>query len=265
MTASEMHENMIIQFEKINSQAAPGISDLEASVFLSNAQLYYVLSRINPILNTKKEGLEETEVRMQGLSALISTAEITTFIQSAESLPNGVFVTLPLNFMYSILESCTIDQNNCVTGQPAVLPVYVISHNDYTRLISNPFKKPYFSGSEGLVWRLTYSRETTGYDDQTVISLNPNTGEYSLTNQTGKRHELITDADFGLTEYFLRYLKIPRGIVSIYNGDGSTTTQINCELDESTQQAIIDIAVDMMKDSAMQPNQESIPGMKQIE
>ena len=265
MTASEMHENMIIQFEKINSQAAPGISDLEASVFLSNAQLYFVLSRINPILNTKKEGLEETEVRMQGLSALISTAVISSFTQSADSLPNGVFATLPENFMYTILEDCTIDLNSCVTNNPAELPVYVISHNDYTRLISNPFKRPYFSGSEGLVWRLTYSRNTTGYDDQNLTSFNPNTGEYTLTNQSGKRHELITDSTFNITEYFVRYLKIPRGIVSLYNGDGSTTTQINCELDESTQQAIIDIAVDMMKDSAVQPNQESILGMKQIE
>jgi len=265
MTASEMHENMIIQFEKINSNSAPGISDLEASVFLSNAQLYYVLSRINPLLNTKKEGLEETEVRMQGLSALISTAAVITFNQSAESLPNGVFADLPKNFMYSILEECTINKTDCVTNQPAVVPIMVLSHNDYTRQITNPFKRPYFSGSEGLVWRLTYSRETTGFDDQTLTSFNPITGEYELEGQSNKRHELITASDFDVVRYFLRYLKIPRGIVSMYNGDGSTFTQINCELDESTQQAIIDIAVDMMKDSALQPNQESIPGMKQIE
>jgi hypothetical protein len=265
MTASEMHENMIIQFEKINSQAAPGISDLEASVFLSNAQLYYVLSRITPLLNSKREGLEETEVRMQGLSALINTAVLTSFTQGAENLPNGNFVELPTNFMYSILEMCTINKIDCVTKTPAEVPVSVVSHNDYTRLAQNPFKKPYFDGSEGLVWRITYSRDTTGYNDQTIISFDPNTGYYVLTGQSAKRHELITDSTFNITEYFLRYLKLPRGIVSLYNGDSSTTTQINCELDFQTHQAIIDIAVDMMKDSAMQPNQETIPGMKQIE
>jgi hypothetical protein len=95
--------------------------------------------------------------------------------------------------------------------------------------------------------------------------LNPITGEYVLTGQTGKRHELITTSDFNVTEYFLRYLKFPRGIVSIYNNDTTTTTQINCELDDSTHQAIIDIAVSMMKRSANQPDSENIPGMKQIE
>jgi hypothetical protein len=265
MTASEMHENTIIQYEKINSQAAPTLSDLEVSVFLSNAQLYFIQTRINPILNIKKEGLEETEVRMQGLSALISTSVINSFSQSVESLPNGNFAELPLNFMYSILETCTIDKIYCDTGNPAEVPIFVVSHNDYSRLISNPFKRPYFSGSEGLVWRLTYSRTSTGYDDQTIISLNPITGEYVLTGQTGKRHELITTSDFNVTEYFLRYLKFPRGIVSIYNNDTTTTTQINCELDDSTHQAIIDIAVSMMKRSANQPDSENIPGMKQIE
>jgi hypothetical protein len=265
MTASEMHENLVVQFEKINSQSAPGISDLEASIFLSNAQLYYILSRINPMLNTKKEGLEETEVRKQGLSALINTDISTTFTQGAENLPNGYFTDLPANFMYAIYEEAVINKTDCDTGQPARVPVYVISHNDYVRNISNPFKRPYFSGSEGLAWRLSYSRAASGYDDQSIISLNPVTGEYSLTGQTDKRHELVGTADFQFVSYFLRYLKFPRAIVSIYNGDGTTTTQINCELDDSTQQAIIDIAIDMMKDSAMQPNQETIPGMKQIE
>lgn len=265
MTASEMHENLIVQFEKINSQSAPGISDLEASIFLTNAQLYYVLSRITPMLNTKKEGLEETEVRKQGLSALIQTDISTTFTQSAENLPNGYFTDLPSDFMYAIYEEVLINKTDCDTGQPARLPVFVISHNDYVRNISNPFKRPYFTGSEGLVWRLSYSRDTSGYDDQSIISLNPTTGEYSLTGQSAKRHELVITPDFLLTDYYLRYLKFPRAIVSIYNGDNTTTTQINCELDESTQQAIIDIAIDMMKDSAMQPNQETIPGMKQIE
>lgn len=266
MTASEMHYEVVVGYEKINSNSAPGISDSEMSIMLSKAQLHFVQSRINPILNTKREGLEETEVRMQGLSALISTANINTLFNGADNLPNGSFVTLPSDFMYSILETCDISAINCFTKNPATdVPVYVISHNDYIKLNANPYKKPYFNGYEGLVWRLVYSRQNTGYADQSMISFDANTGYYVLQGQTGKRHELITDSSFSITNYFLRYLKLPRGIVTLYNGDGSTTRQVNCELDESTQWAIIDITIDMLKDSVQQPNQKTIPPMQHIE
>ncbi len=265
MTASEMHENTIVQFEKINSNAAPGISDAEMSIILSNAQLYYVQSRLNPILNTTKQGLEETEVRMQGLSVLINSASITSFNTTSVNLPNGVFADLPQDFMYTILESVIIDKENCITKTPAYIPVYVLSHNDVIRESANPFKRPYFNGYEGLVWRLAYSRNTTGYNDQNAVSLDPNTGYYNLTGISDKRHELITDGTFTVVEYFIRYLKIPRQIISTFNGDGSTSVQVNCELDEQTQQAIISIAVSMLKDSLLQPSQKSSPDMQQIE
>lgn len=264
MTASEMHANVLVTYEKITSNQAPGITDRDMSIILSNAQLHVVKTTISSILNTKKEGFEESEIRMQGLSALIASANINTFTTDAMNLPNGVYAELPAEFMYTILEMCRIDQNNCATGQPDLVPVFVMNHNDYYNQILNPFKKPYYNGKEGLVWRLTVNRTITGYDSQVPISVDPQTG-YSTVPRSPKRHELITAPNFSVVDYYIRYIRFPREIVTVLNSDGTTNLQINCELDESIHKAIVDVAVDMLKEAMSQPNQQILPSMQQIE
>lgn len=264
MTASEMHANILVTYEKITSNQAPGITDRDMSIILSNAQLYVVKSSISALLNTKKEGFEESEIRMQGLSALVSSADINTFTTDALNLPNGVYADLPPEFMYTIFEMCRIDQRNCATNEFDLIPVFAMNHNDYFNLISNPFKKPYYNGKEGLVWRMTVNRTNTGYSDQSPFSTDPNTG-YPTVPKSPKRHELITASNFNITNYYIRYLKLPREIVTIFNGDGTTAVQINCELDESIHNAIVDTAVDMLKEAMTQPNSQILPTMQQIE
>lgn len=261
MTANEMWQLVLVEYEKLNSAGAPGIQEPEANIILTNAQNHFIHTRITAILNTKREGLEETEIRMQGLSPLITSASISSFSTSTDNLPNGVFATLPLDFMYTILERCIINQNDCVTNAPADLPVYVTSHNEFTRSRTNPFKKPYFNGNEGLVWRISFNRDNSGYNSQTTTSSN---GYNFITNQTGKRHELITDGTFNIVDYKLRYLRLPKPIkVDLTN---SPVTQMqNCELDESTHRAIVDIAIKMLKESLTQPNQQLQLDSQQIE
>lgn len=261
MTANEMWQLVLVEYEKLNSLGAPGIEEPEANIILSNAQYHFVHTRISSILNVKKEGLEETEIRMQGLSPLIASASISSFTTSPDNLPNGVFATLPLDFMYTILERCIIDKNDCETNTPADLPVYVISHNEYTRNRNNPFKKPYFNGTEGLVWRVSYTRTNTGYNSQTTTSIS---GYSFITGQTGKRHELITDGSFNIVNYNLRYLRLPKPIrVDLTNP--TPINMQNCELDEHTHRPIVDIAVKMLKESLTQPHQPLQLDSQQIE
>lgn len=261
MTANEMWQLVLVEYEKLNSAGAPGIQQPEANIILTNAQYHFVHTRISAMLNVKKEGLEETEIRMQGLSPLIASASISTFTTSADNLPNGVFATLPLDFMYSILERCIIDKNDCKLNEPADLPVFVITHNEYTRSRSNPFKKPYFNGTEGLVWRISFTRANTGFNSQTTTSLN---GYSYITGQTGKRHELITDGTFNIVNYSLRYLTLPKPIkVDLINNP--PTQMQNCELDEHTHRPIVDIAVKMLKESLTQPHQPLQLDSQQIE
>lgn len=255
--ANDMWQNVLVKYEKLTGNAAPGIQDAQATSIMTRAQWHFIHTRIYPLFNNKREGLEETEIRMQGLSALISNASITTF--SAGNLPNGSFAELPLDFMYTILEYCTIDQDDCVTNTPAVVSVNVLSHDEYIKGIINPYRKPYFDGHLGIVWRLTYGRDNTAYSSQTE---NSTSGYEFLTGQTGKKHQLVTDGTFNVTDYSLVYLRIPRDIIITYYSGGN---QQNCELDESTHRAIEGIAVDLLKESLSQPNQQIIPNMQQIE
>lgn len=257
MLANTSWQNILVKYEKITSNAAPGIQDAQASSIYTKAQWHYVLSRIYPLLNTKKQGLEETEVRMQGLGVLVTPATISTF--TTGSLDNGVYATLPLDFMYSMLEDVTIDKPSCIPGKDPIMTVDVVSHDEYTKGIINPYKKPYFNGQLGLVWRMTYGRNNTAYNVQTTT---PSFGYEFMTGQTGKLHQLITDGTFNITSYKLTYLRQPKPVIITYYSGGN---QQNPEFDESSIPAIEDIAVDLLKESLNQPNTQIIPQMQQIE
>jgi hypothetical protein len=262
MNANEMWQLVLVEYEKLNSAGAPGIQEPEANIILTNAQNYYVHTRISAIMNLKKEGLEETEIRMQGLSALIDSASVFSFTSNSENLPNGVFADLPLDFMYTIWERCIIDKKDCVTNDWADLPVFVTTHNNFNRNVTNPFKKPYFNLTEGIVWRIAYNRSNSGYNSQTTTFSN---GYEFITGQTSKRHELITDGTFNVTDYNLRYIRLPKPIKIDLNNFINPINMQNCELDESTHRPIVTIAVKMLKEALSQPSQELQLNAQQIE
>jgi hypothetical protein len=157
------------------------------------------------------------------------------------------------------MEEAIIDQNNCVTGEPASLAVDVLSHDEYVRGILNPYKKPYFDGNLGLVWRLTYGRVDTAYSSQTTTTA---AGYTFVTGQTGRLHQLVTDGTFNIVDYSIVYLRQPRPCIVTYYSGGN---QQNPELDEAVVPALVDIGVDLLKEALGQPGQQILPQMQQIE
>lgn len=309
MLANEMRDQFMVQYEKITSNGAPGLTDADLSLLLTNAQLNYVLSRISRMTNSKKEGLEETEVRMQGLSALVKDSAISASSVTTENLPNGSFWDLPRDFMYTIMEMAYVDKLDCTKYYGSrikgnynssvvyskddivydavnrrfyeslinnnnlplsnttawkeidgdTVPIRVITHNEFTINEKNPFRKPYYSNGEGEVWRIAYSRDVSGYNDPTTVTIN---GYNYIASQTPKRHELITDGMFNVIKYKLRYLRFPREIIV------DTVTPLNqrhCELDEQCHQVIVDIAVRLAERSLENPRQENMPDLHTIE
>ena len=308
LTSNEMAQAVLVQYEKLNSDNAPGIQDSQMSIILTQAQIFYIQSRLNKKTNVKREVFEETEIRSQGLSALIKDSQLTStaITVSTENMYNGQFFTLPVDFMYAIYEYTEINQLDCSkyatslyqgnysittiysrnqivlldgyfyqslinnnNATPPTLswnrinaarcPIYVISHDEFSKNEHNPFKQPYFDGVDGLVWRLVFKRNDSGYDDITTTTVD---GVQYITSQTPKLHELVTNEDFSVLRYKLRYLRFPRKIVV----DNTTpANQRHCELDESTHQSIVDIAVKLLKKSLSEPAMENIPGMDNIE
>jgi hypothetical protein len=269
MTANEMALQVKIQYEKLDSAGAPGIQDPVMSRILSNAQLYFVMSRLNEKTNNLGEGLEETELRGEGMSQLLATQNVLPSSPTIENVPNGTFFDLPKDYWFNMYEYALIDKINCITGKPIQPTIRAIRHDQLSRTedayTGNYYKVPFYNSYSAEINRLFYSRVQSGYDSSFVNQLNPTTnptynptidnGYDYLTTQTAKRHELVTDGTFNVTNYFVRYYKIPREIVV---DQQNLANQRHCELDDFTHQTIIEIAVGMLKDALVQPNQDTI-------
>jgi len=228
MTSLEMLNALKVGYDSMYSLSAPGFEDPAYSIILTKAQKVLIRSILTSKNNKNQEGLEETEVRNQGLSALVKdgtdnvAANFPTLSpDQAGSFPTESFWDLPPDFMYTLNEGVTTSVENCSTETFDRITVLPISHDEYYQNFYNPYKKPWTNGSEGLVWRISYSRGTNGR----------------------KRHGLITDGNFTITNYHLRYLKNP---VNIVVDEQTPANNVDCELDESTHEAIVGIAINLL-------------------
>ena len=229
MNANEMADELDQQVDRATSFGSPGYEDEEYSSVFTEAQAIYVKQFIDRKNNRKNESFEETEIRNQGLSALIKRGATLPVSSSQNGVfANGQFFDLPTDFMYCIHEEGTIDKFKCGTTDENIniTEFRRISHGEVNRLGRNKYKKPYyFSYGEAVVWRLVFSREVDG--------------EIPATPASNKRHQLVTDGTFGIDSYTINYLMNPKPIIV----DRDTpANQRNCILDESTHFVIIDIA-----------------------
>jgi hypothetical protein len=235
MTANELKKYILTTFDALYTSSAPGFEDDELSIIATKAQLMYVLKCLKPYKDN--EVFEETEVRKQGLSALIKDgAEAidppTPLSTTLGTLVGEVYWTLPNDFMFAIYEAAQTNIPYC--GDPSLqtyrrIPIFPIQHNEYNQNFYNPYQRPYCDGEVGKVWRINHG---------------------VLNNK--KIHGLITDTNFNVTKYFLRYLRMPNDIVI---DEAVPANQVSPELDSVFHYAIGDYAV-MLLDKAIR---ESIP------
>jgi hypothetical protein len=231
MTANEMWDNVLVTYDALYSQSAPGFVDPEASIILTKAQWYYILQRINPKSNRNMEGFEETEVRIQELANLIRDSQVANPAMSlipnqAGALPGEKLWAIPVDCMIPIYEGCTTDIPQCNTNPPLFNRIITIpiSHDEYNLNYFNPYKKPWTNGVQGVIWRLEHGTQNVGVTPRKI-------------------HGLITDGIFDITQYYMRYIKYPTDIqINLAN----PLLQISCELDPLAHQSICDIAVKLL-------------------
>ena len=219
MNHIEFSNEFDVLYNNIMSNAAPGLNEYEKSVFLTKAQEEIVKNHFNPNGNKYKEGLDDSPKRQIDFSELIKVAKgtikdspSTTFDKRAKvyDLPEDVFIV--------INESVETDK-----GPKQILP---ISYNDYTRLMSKPYKEPV----KYQAWRLI----TTSVNNITV--------------------ELIVNSNETISEYKVRYIRRPAPIItadlSSDYGDVSINGKSNiseCELNPIIHQEILQRAVELAK------------------
>ena len=251
MTANEMADELDQQVDRASSFGSPGYEDNEYSSVLTDAMNVYVKQFIDRKNNRKGESLEETEVRSQGLSALIKRGiALTVSADQTGTFTNGTFYDLPTDFMYTIHEDGTIDKKICTDGVTPISTTFnVIAHDEVSRLEKNKYKKPYYKTyGDAMTWRLVFSRVNDGYTDYTA--------------QTVKRHQLVTDGTFNIERYSINYLQNPPNIIV---NRTTTSFQRNCILDDSTHLPIIDIAKSLLLERVQERELANMASSKDLE
>jgi len=236
--------------DRVASFGSPGYEDSDLTEILTEAESLYVKKFLNGKNNRLGESFDETEVRKQGLSALVKRGSILTTSSSQVGIvPNGKFFDLPSDFMYCIHEEAYIDQNVCNTETPISADVIPMEYDKISRFSKNKYKKPYFkSYGDSKVWRLVFSREVDG-----DVPGNP---------ATEKRHQLVSDGTFEVNVYSINYLRNPKGVVV----DRSVVTnQRNCILDESTHFVIIDIALSLLLNTVKEQEINNVESFNDLE
>lgn len=250
MTSNEMRNSFVLQYEKINANDAPGLQDTEISILLTKAQQELAYKLIRRVTNSVREGLEETELRKQGLANLVKDSEDTSstgttlLAASAANYPNGRFWQMPDDFWFAIGEEAWINQPDC-TSTAATQPdlqayVKVVTHNEVQNNIDNPYRRPFFQGDRCYVWRLEYERVISGYDMTSA----------TVQNITPPVHEILTDGTFSVNRYKVRYIRYPKPIVV----DRTTPiNQKNSELNPMLHEALVEEAVRLASISLRDP------------
>lgn len=254
MTANQMADMLEEKLDRADSFGSPGYEDFDLTSVLTEAQDMYVKKFFDEMNNRKQKGFEETEIRNQGLSALVKDGDnLSVSADQVGVIVNnnvtGKFYDLPDDHMYTIYEECTIDKKECDTGAFIIGWVNVVAHNEMQRYNWSKYKKPFYRiDGNCRVWRSEFSRKISGRLDETT--------------KTDKRHELFTDGTFNVTNYHIRYVKNP---LEIKVDRTTPTDQRNCELDTSTHVVIVGIATDLMMQRVKEQKVQTIENFRDLE
>ena len=226
MTAIEFSDQFDVMYNNIMSNAAPGLNEYEKSVFLTKAQDEVVKNYFNPKGNKYQEGFDGSAKRQIDFSKLMKSSSISLSTSNTSFDARAKVGTLPADVLVVINEVITLTSGGSPAGTRQVIP---ITYEEYTRLMSKPYKEPL----KNQAWRLI-----TGQTSAATIEV------------------IINNNDIAKSPaYKIRYVRKPNPIV-VANlasavGDGvsvgGVSVMTECELDASIHQEILQRAVELAK------------------
>lgn len=219
MNVVEFSNSFDILYNNIMSNAAPGINEYEKSVLLTKAQDEILKNYFNPQGNKYQEGFDGSAKRQIDFSGLISVADCTSQSGAGFDLRAKIY-RMPEDVFLIINETLTTN-----TGVKQVVP---ISFDEYSRLMSKPYKEPL----KYQAWRLV--TEGSG-NENVIVEVIPHSGET-------------------VSKYTVRYVRRPKPIVLVdlasEYGDVSingVSTISECELNPLIHEEILQRAVEFAK------------------
>lgn len=225
MTTQEFSNEFDVLYNNIMSNQAPGLDEYEKSVFLTKAQSEILKNYFNPKGNKYNEGFDESEKRQIDFSTLVKAVKPSTY--SGDSYvkfdDRSQLFQMPSDILFVLNETAI----NTVDGIKRLINVVPINFDEYSRIMSKPYKQPL--KNQG--WRLFQS--TGGVD---FIS------------------EVIVKSGSTITDYKLRYVRRPKPIILTDLADTYSNVSIEgltsvteCELDPILHPEILQRAVELAK------------------
>ena len=238
MTVEEMDNMFEVLYNNITSNQAPGLNAYEKSVFLTKAQDEIVKNYFNPKSkgNTTQDGFDANQKRQVDFSMLttVDTKDSGFGNSLFDGRPNTKSIALPAKLMMAINESVEVTRGD----KPQVLlQVIPIKFDEYTRLMSKPYKRPL----KFQAWRL-------------------------INSDTANKADIVVGPSDTLTKYTIRYIRRPNPII-VSNLDGLTIEgkeiASECELDPILHEEILQRAVELAKAAWTSTGQDNIQAVMQ--
>ncbi len=227
MDYNGFNEGFDILYNNITSNQAPGLNVHEKSLLLTKAEYEIVRNHFNAASkgNTTGQGFDDTAIRQSDFSSLMDTkkGDPASEVGTVKSHKKGKLFKFPEGVFIVINETYRVQNND--------LQVVPLRYDEYTRLMSKPFKRPV----AGQAWRIIGS----GDKDNKIV-------------------ELVAAPEFDTVtgDYIVRFIRKPKPIII---GDldgldidgytfGTGANQIQgCELDSAIHDQILQRAVELAK------------------
>lgn len=258
MNSQEFEQRFDVLYNNITSNQAPGLNTYEKCIFLTKAQNEKVKNYFsaNSTGNTLKEGFDDSAKRQADFSGLMLTTKCD--VQPISGSIIGSLGDLELSriddrsTIFKFPNNVFVPINEVVyTNNNERLQVIPLRYNDYTLLMSKPYKRPL----KYQAWRL----------------FNSGIGG----SQQEKYVEIIGGPNQVLNTYVIRYVRTPKPIIIgsldgltidgyCFEGDLETYDELEgvketkgCELDPIVHEEILQRAVELAK-IAWAGNQEEL-------
>lgn len=220
MTVQEFSNEFDVLYNNIMSNQAPGLDEYEKSVFLTKAQNEVIKNYFNPKGNKYQEGFDGNAKRQIDFSSLIRVVEPLATQSNIKFDERSQVFQMPTDVLFVLNETAVVTSD----GIERLINIIPISFEEYSRLVSKPYKLPL--KNQG--WRLFQ------YTDSKVTFISEVVANGTIEN------------------YKIRYVKRPKPIIltdltdSGISIDGLTDIT-NCELDPILHPEILQRAVELAK------------------
>lgn len=264
-----MSRSLDIQYNNIMSNQAPGVTEYEKSVALSQAQERIIIALYNGAAATSFEETEEWTTYLSPLVRQVKVlAEAGDDSEQDSGIPHivdGSYVfKLPEDMMFRTYESCLLSSEDlsCFGGEREVL-IVPVTQDEFWRTYNDPFRGP----NARKVLRLAYDiSDALSLDTDTLVYSSEGGSENILVNTDGE-WQVVSDgitvdkpnkyvelvSKFPVAAYKLRYIRYPDPIILEDLPEGLTiqgySTAMPCALNPQIHQRIVDEAANILKNA----------------